>query len=160
MYFNPRGYVSLDGSWVPNIASGNNFNPRGYVSLDSTYDNIGTILAVFQSTRLRKPRRGNFLYCVSIIKFQSTRLRKPRPKNLQKLFVLLNFNPRGYVSLDATPYLDNSVHGEFQSTRLRKPRQQKHSKKHKDLDYKYNFYTNISTYLYMINPQNIYVHNI
>ena len=78
MYFNPRGYVSLDGSWVPNIASGNNFNPRGYVSLDSTYDNIGTILAVFQSTRLRKPRRGNFLYCVSIIKFQSTRLRKPR----------------------------------------------------------------------------------
>ena len=116
MYFNPRGYVSLDGSWVPNIASGNNFNPRGYVSLDSTYDNIGTILAVFQSTRLRKPRRGNFLYCVSIIKFQSTRLRNPR--------------------------------------------QQKHSKKHKDLDYKYNFYTNISTYLYMINPQNIYVHNI
>ena len=123
MYFNPRGYVSLDGSWVPNIASGNNFNPRGYVSLDSTYDNIGTILAVFQSTRLRKPRRGNFLYCVSIIKFQSTRLRKPRhregygsgeteefqstrlrkPRRLTHYVFLLvpYFNPRGYVSLDS-----------------------------------------------------------
>ena len=124
MYFNPRGYVSLDGSWVPNIASGNNFNPRGYVSLDSTYDNIGTILAVFQSTRLRKPRRGNFLYCVSIIKFQSTRLRKPRPKRPDQFHLLIQFqstrlrkprpilsvyntrfqyfNPRGYVSLDKT----------------------------------------------------------
>ena len=100
MYFNPRGYVSLDGSWVPNIASGNNFNPRGYVSLDSTYDNIGTILAVFQSTRLRKPRRGNFLYCVSIIKFQSTRLRKPRQTLLASNYMRFNFNPRGYVSLD------------------------------------------------------------
>ncbi len=144
MYFNPRGYVSLDGSWVPNIASGNNFNPRGYVSLDSTYDNIGTILAVFQSTRLRKPRRGNFLYCVSIIKFQSTRLRKPRQcHGISNRRVLrfqstrlrkprhafhmdearfLDFNPRGYVSLDVVVVIPILLTREFQSTRLRKPR--------------------------------------
>ena len=226
MYFNPRGYVSLDGSWVPNIASGNNFNPRGYVSLDSTYDNIGTILAVFQSTRLRKPRRGNFLYCVSIIKFQSTRLRKPRqccyfyfrlrpefqstrlrkprlsPVQSMKDFCLFqstrlrkprrikirdcsfcdlfqstrlrkprqkynvtayfwdNFNPRGYVSLDWSFRKDGSSQKQFQSTRLRKPRQQKHSKKHNHLTPKYNSYTNISSHIYIISLQNIYVHNI
>ena len=73
-----------------------------------------------------------------LVRFQSTRLRKPR---------------QGRATMPITGF-------SFQSTRLRKPRQQKHSKKHKDLDYKYNFYTNISTYLYMINPQNIYVHNI
>lgn len=140
------------------------------------------LISIFQSTRLRKPRHCFIKPVPTARIFQSTRLRKPRhsregrwpsyadfnPRGCVSLdgaiplifMVIYHFNPRGYVNLD--PILDNCM-GDwmlFQSTRLRKPRQQKHSKKHKDLDYKYNFYTNISTYLYMINPQNIYVHNI
>ena len=59
---------------------------------------------LFQSTRLRKPRLLRLVTGNNWIEFQSTRLRKPRRQKWMVTFMDLDFNPRGYASLDAQTY--------------------------------------------------------
>ena len=98
--FNPRGYVSLDCVRGYKTSLRYDFNPRGYVSLDHNQDDKALHNSVFQSTRLRKPRR-NYQIGVNLRQYFNPRGYVSLDSMLLRVFYCLsNFNPRGYVSLD------------------------------------------------------------
>ena len=80
------------------------FNPRGFASLDVDAPADGGMVKIFQSTRLRKPRHCMLKALNFYMIFQSTRLRKPRHVIRRPRQCLNDFNPRGFASLDTLSF--------------------------------------------------------
>ncbi len=137
--FNPRSRKGFDVAWLWILSAAVHFNPRSRKGFDFKWNNLPDTVSIsiheaakastrcyfhfwfrpeFQSTKPQRLRLQASLNEMLTYLFQSTkpqRLRHERPSNQNQ--PKRDFNPRSRKGFDATPYLDNSVHGEFQSTK-------------------------------------------